>query len=164
MALSLLIAGGLLLRAFYKVTQVDPGFRPENVLTFSIDLPEKKYVRSKQDVAFYKDLLDRVRALPEVVAAGAASAPPLGGTWGQFFLARDAPPPHPNEKTPIDLQVVVTPGYFNAIGMTILAGRQFNGHDGGFENHPVAIVNETFSHRQWPGVSAIGKYNSPTRR
>lgn len=158
LALSLLISASLLGRAFYKVTHVDPGFRPENVLTFSLDLPERKYQKSEQVVAFYQKLLDQLRALPDVAVAGAASAPPLGGTWGQFFLVRDAAPPDPTERTPIDLQVVVTPGYFDAIGMSLLAGRQFDAHDGESKNHQVAIVNETFARRHWPGASAIGKY------
>lgn len=158
LALSLLISASLLGLAFYKVTHVDPGFRPNNVLTFSLDLPERKYQKPDQAVALYQKLLDQLRALPDVAAAGAASAPPLGGTWGQFFVVRDAPPPHPDEKTPIDLQVVVTPGYFDAIGMTLLAGRQFDAHDGESKNRQVAIVNETFARRHWPGVSGIGKY------
>jgi putative ABC transport system permease protein len=138
LALSLLISASLLGRAFCKVTHVDPGFRPENVLTFSLDLPERKYQKPEQAVALYQRLLDQLRALPDVAAAGAASAPPLGGTCGQFFLVRDAEPPHPNERTPIDLQVVVTPGYFDAIGMTLLAGRQVDAHDGESKNHQVS--------------------------
>jgi predicted permease len=158
LALSLLISTSLLLRAFYKVTHVDPGFRPENVLTFSLDLPEKKYRTAAQAVRLYQDLLSQLRALPEVEAAGAASAPPLGGTWGQFFTVRDVPPVQPSEKTPIDLQVVVTPGYFDAIGMTLVSGRKFNARDGESKNNQAAIVNETFADRHWPGGSAIGKY------
>lgn len=158
LALSLLISASLLLRAFYKVTHVDPGFRAENVLTFSLQLPEKKYRTPEQTFGLYEKLLAQLRALPEVAAAAAASAPPLGGTWGQFFIVRDAPPPRTHEKAPIDLQVVVTPGYFDAIGMTLLAGRQFNAHDGESKNRQVAIVNETFAQRHWPRESVIGKY------
>ena len=109
-------------------------------------------------MGFYNQLLNLLRALPEVASAGAASAPTLVGTWGQFFVVRDAPQSHPNEKTPIDLQVVVTPGYFDAIGMTFLSGHGFGEHDGESKNHPLAVVNETFARRHWPGVSAIGKH------
>jgi predicted permease len=158
LALSLLISASLLLRAFYNVTHTDPGFRPENVLTFSLALPEEKYPKPEQAVALYQNLLQQLRALPRVAAAGAASAPPLGGTWGQQFVARDAVPSHADANTPMDLQVVVTPGYFDAIGMHLLGGRQFDDHDGQSKNHPVAIVSETFARRHWPGESAVGKY------
>jgi predicted permease len=157
LALTLLICSGLLLRAFYKVTHVDPGFRPENVVTFAFDLPQEKYPKPEQCVAFYKDLLDQLRTLPGVSAAGAASAPPLGGHWGQFFVTKDGVSPGGDNKSPIHLQVVVTPGYFDAIGMTLLAGRQFDARDGESKDHPVAMVNETFVRQHWGEANAIGK-------
>jgi putative ABC transport system permease protein len=157
LALALLIASGLLLRAFHKVTHVDPGFRAENVLTFDLDLPEQKYAKSEQLVALYRQLLDRLRRAPGVAAAGAASAPPLGGHMGQFFIAEGDRPLGPNENTPVVLQVIVTAGYFDAIGMTVLAGRQFDEHDGESQQHPVAMVNETFARQHWAGANPIGK-------
>jgi predicted permease len=157
LALMLLICSGLLMRAFYKVTHVDPGFRPENVLTFSVDLPEEKYPKPEQCVAFYQNLLDQLRVSPGVSAAGAASAPPLGGHWGQFFVTKDGPSPAGDGKNPIHIQIVVTPGYFDAIGMTLLSGRQFDARDGESKDHPVAMVNETFVRQHWAGANAIGK-------
>jgi predicted permease len=157
LALTLLICAGLLMRAFYKVTHVDPGFRAENVLTFSVDLPDEKYPQPAQCVAFYDNLLAQVRVLPGVSAAGAASAPPLGGQWGHFFVTKDGPSPGGDSKNPIHLQVVVTPGYFDAIGMTLLSGRPFDAHDGESKDHPVAMVNETFVRQHWGDSNAIGK-------
>jgi len=158
LALALLIPSGLLIRAFYKVLHVDPGFRPDNVLAFSIRLPEKTYPKAEQCVAFYRTLLDQIRALPGVVAAGASTAPPLRGYWGQFFDVEGEAPAAPGAKTPVVLQVAVTPGYFDAIGMTVLAGRQFDEHDGLIKGRPVAMVNETFARHHWPGVSPVGKH------
>ena len=157
LAMALLIASGLLVRAFQKVTHVDPGFRAENVLTFSVGLPDHSYPKGEQCVAFYQRLLAGLRTVPGVAAAGAASAPPLGGHWGQFFTAEGDPPLGPNEKSPVVLIVLVTPGYFDAIGMTILSGRQFDDHDGTVKEHPVAIVNETFARQHWPHTNPIGK-------
>ena len=77
LALALLISSGLLMRAFYKVTHMDPGFRPENVLTLAIDLPEQKYAKTGQAVAFYRNLLEELRGVPGVAAAGAARPPGL---------------------------------------------------------------------------------------
>ena len=157
LALALLTSSGLLLRAFYKVAHVDPGFRPENVLTFAIDLPREKYPKSGDCVAFYRTLLDRLRAVPGIAAAGAASAPPLGGHWGQFLVAEGDRPLGPDEKTPVVLQVAVTPGYFEAIGLTLLAGRQFGERDGESQQRRVAIVDETFARQHWPGANPVGR-------
>jgi putative ABC transport system permease protein len=157
LAIALLIASGLLVRAFDKVTHVDPGFRAENVLTFQADLPDQKYNKTEQAVAFYRQLLDGLRAVPGVAAAGAASAPPLGGHSGNFFVADGDAPLGPHEKSPVVLVVAVTPGYFDAIGMTVLSGRQFDDRDGTSKERQVAMVNETFARQHWPHSSPIGK-------
>jgi putative ABC transport system permease protein len=157
LALAVLIPSGLLLRAFEKVLHVDPGFRPDNVLAFSVGLPEQTYSKPEQAVPFYRNLLAQLRVLPGVIGAGASSAPPLGGHWGQFIQAEGEAAPPPGAKTPVILQVVVTPGYFDAIGMTVLAGRQFDEHDGSSTDHPVAMVDENFARLHWPGTSPIGK-------
>ena len=158
LALVLLIPSGLLLRAFQRVLHVDPGFRPENVLAFSVGLPDQTYPKPEQAVAFYRNLLSQLRTVPAVVGAGAANAPPLGGHWGQFFEVEGESAPSPGAKRPVVLQVVVTPGYFDAIGMTVAAGRQFDERDGEIEGHPVAMVSETFARQHWPGVSPVGKH------
>ena len=156
LALALLVSSGLLLRAFHRVTHQDLGFRPESVLKFAVDLPEKSYAKPQQVVDFYRQLAEQIRVLPGVTGAGAATAPPLGGHWGQFFVAEGDPPLGPEDKTPVVLQVVVTPGYFEAIGITLQAGRWFDAHEGSWQ-HGVAIVNETFARQHWPGGSAVGK-------
>ncbi|MGI9074105.1 MAG: ADOP family duplicated permease [Bryobacteraceae bacterium] len=157
LALALLISSGLLVRAFDKVTHVDPGFRPENVLTFGVDLPEQRYPKGQDAVAFYRTLLNGLRGVPGVVAAGAAWPPPMGGSSGTFCDAAGGPSPRGERVQHEVLRVIATPGYFDAIGMTLLAGRQFDMHDGEFKNHPVAIVNEAFAHQFWPGASVVGK-------
>jgi putative ABC transport system permease protein len=157
LALAVLIPSGLLVRAFEKVLHVDPGFRPENVLAFSLGLPEQTYSKTEQAVAFYRNLLTELRALPGVTAAGASSAPPLGGHWGQFIEAEGEPAPLPGSTTPVVLQVVVTPGYFDAIGMPVLTGRQFDEHDGTIKDHHVVMVDQNFARLHWPGTSPIGK-------
>lgn len=158
LALILLISAGLLVEAFRNVLHVDPGFRPENVITFRVSLPNVKYEKPEQRLSFFENLINRLRVLPGVQAAGAASAPPLGGHWGNFFTVEGAPPLGPNEQNPVVLQVVVTPGYFDAIGMTFLAGRQFDARDGDPKGPYVVTVNESFSKRFWPKpAEAIGK-------
>jgi putative ABC transport system permease protein len=167
LALMLLISAALLIQAFRKVLHVDPGFRPENVITFGIDLPQRSYEKPEQKLAFFRSLLEQLRNIPGVQSAGAASAPPLGGHWGNFFIAEGAPPLAPHDENPAVLQVVTTSGYFDAIGMTSLAGRAFDEHDDIIRVGPdgftaikgplVAIVSETFARRYWPVRSAVGK-------
>lgn len=157
LALMLLVCAGLLVEAFRKVLRVDPGFRPQHVITYSIALPETRYRKPEQRLAFFQNLLERLRALPGVKSAGAASLPPLGGHSGWFFRAEGAPPLGPNEQDPVVLQVVATPGYFDAIGVTFLAGRPFDQRDGDPKGARTAIVNESFARRFWPNAEGIGK-------
>src|SRR5205814_1614958 len=78
----LLASGGLLLRAYAKLRDVDPGFRPDGVATFRLALPSVKYPDGVKQAAFYQTLIDRVRSLPGVTAAGAITCPPFGCHWG----------------------------------------------------------------------------------
>jgi putative ABC transport system permease protein len=157
LALVLSVGAGLLVEAFQKVLHVDPGFRPENVITFGINLPDVKYKEDVQRVAFFEKLLDRLRAVPGVKSVGAATATPLGGHWGNFWEAEDNPPLSMNDKNPVTLQVVATPGYFEAIGMTFLAGRPFTEEEAQPKHIRTAVVNETFAKHYWNGASPIGK-------
>lgn len=157
LALMLLISAGLLVEAFRKVLHVDPGFRPGNVISYGVSLPEAKYTKPEQRIAFFESLVDRLRAVPGVQSAGATSAPPLGGHWGNFWESEGSPPLGPNDKTPVVLQVVATPGYFEAIGMTFLAGRSFRQDEADPETIRSVVVNETFAKFYWPGKSPIGK-------
>jgi predicted permease len=157
LALMLLISGGLLAEAFRKVLHVDPGFQPGNVISYGVSLPESKYTKPEQSIAFFENLVERLHAVPGVHSDGATSAPPLGGHWGNFWEAEGNPPLGPNDKNPVVLQVVATPGYFDAIGMTFLAGRPFRQEEADSEAVRSVVVNETFAKFYWPGKSPIGK-------
>jgi putative ABC transport system permease protein len=169
LALMLLISAALLIQAFHKVLQVDPGFRPENVITFRVDLPTTTYGKAEQKLRFFHGLMEQLRHIPGVQSAGAASAPPLDGHWGNFFQAEGSAPLGPRDQNPVVLQVAVTPGYFDTIGMTLLAGRVFEERDNtlkvsadGSSADPakgrlLAVVSETFARRYWKVENAVGK-------
>jgi predicted permease len=157
LALMLSIGAALLVQAFRKVLNVDPGFRPENVIAYAVNLPSVKYPKPEQRVAFFENLVERMRAVPGVKSVGASSAPPLGGHWGNFWEAEGQAPLGPNDKNPVVLQVVATPGYFDAIGMTVLAGRTLQDQDADSKHISGVVVNETFAKHYWPGGSAVGK-------
>ena len=157
LALVLSIGAGLLVEAFRKVLQTDPGFRPEHVISYSINLPTIKYSKPEQRIAFFETLVDRLRAVPGVKSAGVSSAPPLGGHWGNFWEAEGSKPLGPNDKNPVVLQVVASPEYFDAIGMTFLAGRPFKREEGDLKATRAVVVNETFAKYYWGSQSPIGK-------
>jgi predicted permease len=157
LALVLLIVTGLSVLDVRALLNVDPGFTTENVLTYRIGLPRERYEESEQRLAFFNAHLEEIRALPGVQAAGAATARPLGGHWGNFFEIEGAPPLGPDEQNPVILNRVVSPGYLDAIGVTLLAGRDFTENDGRSEGALAVIVNETFARRFWADADPIGK-------
>jgi putative ABC transport system permease protein len=156
LAVMLSVSAGLLLEAFRKVSQVDPGFRPANVLTFGISLPDSGYESSALKIASYDKLLARLRELPGVKAAGATSSPPLGGQWGGQFETEEGPVGAPGEN-PVVLRIAATTGYLDAIGSTLLAGRIFAQQDSRPDAPLTVIVNETFARHFWAGRNPIGK-------
>lgn len=161
LATVLLAVAALLTQAFRKVEQIDPGFRADHVLTYSISLPQQKYPKPDQKLAFIAELLRKQRELPGVQFAAAASATPLGGHWGQFYEVEGAPKKRPGDANPVILNRVVTPGYLEAMGMTLRAGRTFTDFDGRTPGAEVAVINESFARLHWPGEDPIGKRIRP---
>jgi predicted permease len=157
LALMLSISAALLVQAFRKILQVDPGFRPENVITFRLSLPDATYAKPEQKITYYDNFLRRLQALPGVKAAGATSAPPLGGQWGGVFEAEGGRGAGPRGENPVVLRIAATPGYFDAIGMTLLDGRTFTEQDSEPKAPLVVLVNETFAKHFWANGSPVGK-------
>lgn len=154
LALAVLVAAGLVLQGFRAVSRVDPGFRADGVLTFTVSLPAARYSAEKLRVGFLDRLVAELRTLPAVQSAAATSAPPLGGHWGNFYQAEGSRPLGPNEKNPVVLQVVVTPGYLGLLGVKQLGGRDYTQAD---EGNKVTIVNESFVKQYWPEVKQAGE-------
>ena len=160
LAVILLISSGLLVQAFRKVLHVDPGFRPDNVITFSLRLPPAKYKKPEQQLAFFEDLLDRLRAVPAVRSASAASIVPLDGHNGYFFEAENGLPS--KNQNPVVLQITALPGYLPAMGMTLLGGRDFTRRDEAADSSQVdapqvAIVNQAFADHFWGTAGVVGR-------
>jgi predicted permease len=103
--------------------------------------------------AFFDRLLERVRALPGVDAAGGISCPPLTCHQGQFVQAEGAPPPAPGEPDPVVLTRFATPGYFEALDIGLVAGRSFIESDGTADSAGVVIVNQMLAKRLWPEIA-----------
>ncbi len=156
LSLVLLAGAGLLIKSFLKLQQVDPGFRPENVLTMRISLPQQRYSSPELMRNFYRDVLSRVRRLPGVEAAGAISAVPLSGQGGSGTTTIDSQAVPADKTTPeLDLRPVMA-GYFESMGIGLVRGRLFDDRDNETAA-PVAIVDETLAQTFWPNEDPIGK-------
>jgi predicted permease len=156
LAMMLLAGAGLLLRSFAHLRRVDPGFRTGDVLTFRIALPEGAYGEEAPRAAFYDTLLERLAALPGVRGAGAIRGLPLDGARFSFSFDVEGRAPLPPAQQPSMEVRVVTPGYFEAIGIPLVRGRVFGRGD--VEGAPpVLAISEGAARRFFPGEDPLGK-------
>jgi putative ABC transport system permease protein len=155
-ALALLIGAGLLLGSLQRLQSVDPGFKPENVVTLDLVLPAVKTTDNARMSAYFRELMSRVRSLPGVQAAGAAYNLPLAGgnMTESFALGAAAPPNTPN--LPEAGFRGITPGYFAALRIPLLQGRDFTDHDRA-DTPKVVVVNRAFVRRYWPHDDPLGQ-------
>jgi putative ABC transport system permease protein len=154
LALILLIGTGLMLRSFVRLQQLDPGFKPDHLLTMEISLPDARYPDPKK-AAFFNEILERIRALPEVQSAGAIGHLPLGGQIESYDMAVPGGAELPNEHANPSCHVVM-PGYFEALKIPLVEGRYFDERDGAESPHSF-IINEIVARNLFPNEDPIGK-------
>ena len=155
-ALTLLAGAGLLIRSLQALQEVDPGFRPENVLTFQVALPSSKYPDEVARTAFFDRALQQLRATPGVTAAGLTDVLPFGGGWSTGSFEVEGHTPREDEPAPWGDQRSVSEGFDRALGVTVVRGRFFNEQD--VAGAPlVVVVDEELVRRYWPDQDPIGK-------
>jgi putative ABC transport system permease protein len=155
LALILLIGAGLMIRSFMQLQSVETGFNAENVLTMRAQLPKKKYPEPHNIVDFFAQAEQRIAAIPGVQAVGAISYLPLTGLASRDgFKIIGQPPPKPGEEPGVEVRVV-TPTYFQAMGIPLLKGRLLNERD--VKETRVLLINETMAKRYFPNTDPIGK-------
>jgi putative ABC transport system permease protein len=161
LAVLLSVSAGLLLRSFVRVTEVNPGVRTANILTMNLSLPEVKYDTPQKRATFYKDLIERVDALPGVRSAGAVVFLPLRVSilsfriWVNSFTI-EGRPPVPQDKQPLADYRPATPGYFNTMGIALRQGRLFDQHDD-LDAKRVVLVNEAMVRKHFPHENPLGQ-------
>jgi len=156
LALTVLCAAGLLGRSLVELQSVKPGFTAESALSLRVSLPQRSYADSQAQHGFYTRTIAGLKALPEVTAVGGTSFLPLAGAGpATSFWRADAPQPPPNERLVVDARPV-TEGYFNAMQIPLLAGRDVNDGDTSAKD-PVAVINETFARQIYPGDNPLGR-------
>jgi len=156
LALVLLSGAGLLMRSFYQLQSIDPGFDSRGVLTFRTNLPGAKYKTDEQQAAFYTRALDQIRALPGVSVAGASQIFPLAGDDYILSFVQVGKPPVPVGNQPSAAYYVATPGYFSALRIPLQRGRDFDEHDVA-SAPPVAIISEGMARQFYPNEDPIGQ-------
>jgi putative ABC transport system permease protein len=155
LALVLLIGAGLMIQSFIRLTEVNPGFKAQGLLTAGVSLPASKYPRPSERYTFFSRVCEGLRTLPGVKAVGLTTALPLTqhntGT-GLIIEGRPVPPP---EEIPIVWFRIVNAEYFRTMEIPLLKGRLFNDQDQA--GPPVALVNQTMARLYWPGEEVVGK-------
>jgi putative ABC transport system permease protein len=155
LALILLIASGLLIRSFVRLTSVDPGFDPQHVLTERIMLPLGKYSKPAQQTSFFLNVLERLAQLPGVESVAAASSPPLTGFMSRASVELEGQP-RPPGTSPSTPECVISPSYFHALRIPLVSGRYFTSYD--VDSAPrVAIANEAFARRFFGDKDPVGR-------
>lgn len=151
LAVTLLVGSGLLLRSFWQVLDVDPGFRTEGLLTATLNPPASTYGEAEARRLYYEAVEGEIAALPGVELMGLVGQPPLSGASNGLVDVRGGPAPAVTG----DYQLV-TPGYFAAMGIPLLRGRLFERGDLPDGQH-VVVVNRAFAELAWPGENPVGK-------
>ena len=154
LALTLLAGAGLAIHSFWNLARVDPGFRSDHILTFSLPVPEKRLTHSDQIVTYYRQMVEKIESLPGVIRAEAGTGMPLQGTnFGMPFTIVGKPVSDPSARPGAGFQMV-TPGFFQTFGIQMAKGRTFTDQDTA-NSVRVAIVNETFVKRYFDGVDPL---------
>jgi putative ABC transport system permease protein len=168
LALVLLIGAGLLVESFVRLRSIDPGFRRDDVLVAKVMLPARRYPSADQQVKFVEDAVARLSGMPGVAGVAATNAAPLTDSREGTSFAIEGAPPWPAGQEPHMNWSLVTPGYFDTLGIRLVRGRLFDERDRR-DSTPVIIVNETLAARYFPGEDPIGRriragFNTGTTR
>ena len=155
-AFALLVGAALFLTSFRRLLQVDPGFEAKGVVTASVNLPRANYANREAWRSFVDRALPAVRGIPGVLQAGATTSLPLAGDHNDSVILAEGYQMRPGESIVSPLNMSVTPGYFEAMGISLVRGRSFDERDN--EHAPrVVIVDERLAQHFWPNSDPIGR-------
>jgi putative ABC transport system permease protein len=153
LAMALLVVAGLLFKSFLRVRGIDPGFKSERILSLTIDLTLSKYPTPKDQARFFQQVLEGIKSLGGVQSVGGSGCPPLGG---RLNSESDLAVEGRSERIPLTFVANVSPDYFRTMGISLRQGRYFG--DGDREgSSSVAMVNECFARRYFPGEICLGR-------
>jgi putative ABC transport system permease protein len=156
LALILVVGAGLMVKSLLKLQQESSGFQPSGLLTFEVRLPSPRYPDGAAG-PFFQRLLEELRAVPGVQAAGAINFLPLANFGFNGGFAIDGRPPFPPDRAPVVEVRMVTPGYFSAMAIPITRGRTFTDADTSL-GRPVVIINQSMASKYWPNGNPVGEH------
>jgi putative ABC transport system permease protein len=157
LACVLLVGAGFMMKSLLAVLQVDPGFKPDHLLTMKFSLPEARYGSNEQIAAFCQQVLDRVSTTPGVEHASFSDGLPLTRLRMMRFLLEGQDPPARGSEPTADMRGVFNPDYFATIGVRLIAGRNFT-PDELTEKKPVLVINQALAKRLWPNESPLEQH------
>ena len=156
LAVTLLFGAGLLVRSIARLSAVEPGFDPQNVLSVQVGMPDTKYADAARQTAFVSELEARLAAVPGVRAVGAVNFLPLTGMdAATSFVPLDRPAPSAGQE-PVAAIRIADPRYFDAMRVRLLRGRLFTDADRE-KTLPVVLVSDALARRTWPDADPVGK-------
>jgi len=154
LSLMLFIGAGLLIKSFWQLTNVNPGFNADHLLTLNVSLPEQKY-EPAQVISFYKQLSARLSSLPGVNSVSAVNRLPISGGDPHGELNVEGMTFGPGEAPGVSFRRIL-PNYFRTMGIPLLQGREFDDRDTGGKPD-VVIINQRLAKRYWPNEDGVGK-------
>jgi predicted permease len=157
LSMILLVGAGLMIRNFYRLSHADPGFDPRNVLTMEMELPDVRYAEEQKQVNFYREVIERVAALPGVESVGLVNIAPMcnNNCNNAFFI--DGAAPLPKGKYNLAEYRLVNHDYLRTLRIPLKQGRAFTPQDNG-QGRRVIIINETLAKRYFPNENPLGRW------
>ncbi len=155
-AVMLLVGAGLFIKSVARLVSADAGFAVDRLLTAEVSLPSAQYQDPDQRIRFFDELLEGVRALPGVRAAGMVSMLPIRNTGNNIYVWREGPKPEQRDETNIAFVRVALPGYFEAIGIPLILGRALERTDTS-DRPPVLVINQTMARGLFPDQNPLGR-------
>jgi putative ABC transport system permease protein len=157
LACVLLVGAGFMVKSMLAVLSVDPGFRADHLLTMKFSMPASRYANDAQIAAFCRQVEDKIAAMSGAKSVSFSDGLPMTRIrLTRFLLEGQPPPPHGSEPT-ADMRGIFSPGYFDAVGIRLIAGRNFTA-DELQSKAPVMVVNQTLARRLWPNENPVGQH------
>ena len=156
LSLMLLVSSGLLIRSFANLRGTDPGFDSRNLLTAEVSLPYSEYAEAEREIGFFEGLLEELRAIPGVSAAGMVSQLPLRDPGNNIYVWAAENPPADRSEQQVAYTRVVFPGYFETMRLPVIAGRGIEPTDTA-DSNPVLVINRTMARTLFPEQNPLGK-------
>ncbi|HKD74138.1 MAG TPA: ABC transporter permease, partial [Ktedonobacterales bacterium] len=155
-AVVLMMGAAFMLKSLFAVMEVDPGFRPDHLLTMRLNLPPSRYPDNDRIARFCREALEKISALPSVKSASFSDGLPMTRLRLMKFTVDGQPMPKPGAEPTADMRGITSPAYFDTLGLPIVSGRNFT-PDEINQSQPVIVINQALARKLWPHDDPIGK-------